>query len=90
MQAMAFLALVLVNLALMIYIGEKIHGWWKERNRLQRLVNGHPEMSGIHPDEDSLFVFESDDSLKAIVLGNDEPGASEPFYVSEEDLEQDS
>ena len=54
-----------------------------------RLVNDHPEMKGVHPDEDSLFVFESDDSLKALVLGNDEPGASEPFDASDEDFEQD-
>ena len=46
-------------------------------------------MKGIHPDEESLFVFESDDSLKALVLSNDEPGTSEPFYVSDEDFDQD-
>ena len=50
-------------------------------------MNRHPEMQGVHPDEDSLFVFESDDSLKALVLNNEEPGASEPFYGSEEDLD---
>ena len=36
-----------------------------------------------------FFVFESDDSLKALVLSNDEPGTSEPFYVSDEDFDQD-
>lgn len=89
MQAMELLALVLVNLALLIYLSEKASGWWKERRRLDRLVNDHPEMKGIHPDEESLFVFESDDSLKALVLSNDEPGTSEPFYVSDEDFDQD-
>ncbi len=89
MQAMEFLALVLVNLALLIYVSEKAAGWWKERRRLDRLVNDHPEMKGIHPDEESLFVFESDDSLKALVLGNDEPGSSEPFYVSDDELDQE-
>ena len=89
MQAMEFLALVLVNLALLIHLSEKVSGWWTERRRLDRLVTDHPEMKGIHPDEESLFVFESDDSLKALVLSNDEPGTSEPFYVSDEDFDQD-
>ena len=53
------------------------------------LVNDHPEMKGLDPDEESLFVFESDVSLKAFVLNNDEPGKNEPFYVTEEDLDQD-
>ena len=56
---------------------------------MSRLINDHPEMKGIHPDNDSLFVFESDDSLRALVLGNDDPGSSEPFYASEEELDQD-
>ena len=89
MQALEFTALVLVNLALLVYLTEKGHGWWRERRRMGRLVNAHPEMKGVHPDEDSLFVFESDDSLKALVLGNDEPGTSEPFDASDEDFEQD-
>ena len=40
-------------------------------------------MKGVHPDEDGLFVFESDDSLKVLVLENDQPGSDEPFYVTE-------
>jgi hypothetical protein len=46
-------------------------------------------MKGVHPDEDGLFVFESDDSLKVLVLENDEPGVDEPFYVREEDFEEE-
>ena len=87
MHALEYVALVLVNVALVIHLGEKVFRFWRERRRLQRLVNRHPEMQGVHPDEDSLFVFESDDSLKALVLNNEEPGASEPFYGSEEDLD---
>ncbi|MGC6483421.1 MAG: hypothetical protein ACON4T_07655 [Synechococcus sp.] len=86
MQALEVVALVLVNVALVIHLCEKGVGVWRERRRLHRLVNRHPEMQGVHPDEDSLFVFESDDALKALVLDNDEPGASEPFDVSDEDL----
>ena len=86
MQALECVTLVLVNVALVLYLCEKGMGFWRERRRLHRLVNRHPEMQGIHPDEDSLFVFESDDSLKALVLNNEEPGSSEPFYGNEEDL----
>ena len=89
MQALEFLALVLVNLALTVYLAEKGFKFWKERRRLNRLVNQHPEMQGVHPDEDGLFVFESDDSLKVLVLENDQPGSDEPFYVTEEDLEEE-
>ena len=89
MHVLIVLALGLLNLSLLVYLGEKIYAWIKMRSRLQRLVNNHPEMNGIHPDEDSLFVFESDDALKALVLGNEKPGSSEPFYASEEDLDDD-
>ena len=89
MQALEFLALALVNLALIVYLFEKGFNFWKENRRLKRLVNQHPEMQGVHPDEDGLFVFESDDSLKVLVLENDQPGADEPFYVREEDLEEE-
>ena len=89
MQALEFLALVLVNLALTVYLAEKGFKFWKEHRRLERLVNQHPEMEGVHPDEDGLFVFESDDSLKVLVLENDQPGTDEPFYVTEEDLEEE-
>ena len=75
MQALEFLALVLVNLALTVYLVEKGTKFWREKRRLKRLVNHHPEMKGVHPDEDGLFVFESDDSLKVLVLENDQPGS---------------
>ena len=80
---------MLVNLAVTVYLVEKGTKFWKERRRLKRLVNQHPEMNGVHPDEDGLFVFESDDSLKMLVLENDQPGSDEPFYVTEEELEED-
>ena len=89
MQALEFLALALVNLALIVYLFEKGFNFWKENRRLKRLVNQHPEMQGGHPDEDGLFVFESDDSLKVLVLENDQPGSDEPFYVTEEDHEDE-
>ena len=78
MQALEFPALVLVNLALTVYLVEKGTKFWREKRRLKRLVNQHPEMKGVHPDEDGLFVFESDDSLKVLVLENDQPVLMSP------------
>ena len=49
MQALEFLALVLVNLALTVYLVEKGTKFWREKRRLKRLVNHHPEMKGVHP-----------------------------------------
>jgi hypothetical protein len=79
----------LVDLALLVYLVEKGSGFVRERRKITRLVNHHPEMRGIDPEEDSLFVFESDDSLKDFVLQNNEPGIDEPFYVQDDELDQD-
>ena len=81
--------LVLVDLALMIYLVEKGSGFVRERRKIARLVNRHPEMQGVHPEQDDLFVFESDECLKDFVLQNNEPGIDEPFYVQDDELDQD-
>ena len=89
MQILESFTLVLVDLALMVYLVEKGSGFVRERRKISRLVNRHPEMKGVHPDDDDLFVFESDDCLKDFVLQNNEPGMDEPFYVSDDELDQD-
>lgn len=86
MQFLECVALVLVIFALTVHLYEKGWNYWRDRRRLARLVNDHPEMDGVDPDEDSLFVFESDDTLKTLVLNNEEPGSNEPFDASEEDI----
>ena len=73
MQILEMVTLVLVDLALLVYLVEKGSGFVRERRKITRLVNHHPEMRGIDPEEDRLFVFESDDSLKDFVLQNNEP-----------------
>lgn len=88
MQILEMVTLVLVDLALLVYLVEKGSGFVRERRKITRLVNHHPEMRGIDPEEDSLFVFESDDSLKDFVLQNNEPGIDEPFYVQDDELDQ--
>ena len=89
MQILERVTLVLVDLALLVYLIEKVSGFVRERRKISRLVNHHPEMLGVNPDEDGLFVFESDDRLKDFVLQNNEPGTDEPFYVQDEDLDED-
>lgn len=81
MQALMFLTLVLVNLALMVHLTEKAFGFWKKWKNHKLLVNDHPEMNAVDPDQ-GLMAFESDDLTRAFVLDNDEPGVSEPFLVS--------
>lgn len=89
MRILEMITLVLMDLALLVYLVEKGSGFVRERRKISRLVNHHPEMRGVHPDEDGLFVFESDDRLKDFVLQNNEPGADEPFYVEDEELDED-
>ena len=89
MRILEMITLVLMDLAFLVYLVEKGSGFVRERRKISRLVNHHPEMRGVHPDEDGLFVFESDDRLKDFVLQNNEPGADEPFYVEDEELDED-
>ena len=81
MQALIFLALILSNIALIIHLAEKAINIKKKFKNHQLLVNNHPEMDAVDP-EQGLMAFESDDITRAFVLDNDEPGASEPFLVS--------
>ena len=89
MQILEMVTLVLVDLALLVYLVEKGSGFVRERRKITRLVNRHPEMRGVHPEQEDLFVFESDDCLKDFVLQNNEPGMDEPFYVPDDELDQD-
>ena len=81
MQALVFLGLVLGNLALLVHLSEKailLRKRWKDH---KLLVNNHPEMKSVDPDQ-GLLAFKSDDMIRAFVLDNEKPGISEPFYVS--------
>ena len=86
MQVLTFLALVLVNIALLIHLTEKLLSYRKRWRDNKLLVNNHPEMKSVDPKQ-GLLAFKSDDLIRAFVLDNEEPGISEPFYVS--DLESD-
>ena len=89
MQILQMVTLVMVDLALMVYLAEKGSAFVRERRKISRLVNRHPEMHGVHPENDDLFVFESDACLRDFVLQNNEPGMDEPFYVPEDELDQE-
>ena len=82
MRALLFLGLVLVNLALLVHLSEKALRFRKRWKDHKLLVNNHPEMKSVDP-EQGLLAFESDDLIRAFVLDNEEPGISEPFYVSD-------
>ena len=82
------MAVVLVNLALIFYLGEKVFSYWKRFKDLKNLVNDHPEMRSVEP-EQGLLGFESDDVIRALVLDNDEPGESEPYLATLNEEEED-
>ena len=87
MQALVFLGLVLSNLVLLMHLSEKailLRKRWKD-HRL--LVNNHPEMKSVDPDQ-GLLAFKSDDMIRAFVLDNEKPGISEPFYVSDHEADE--
>ena len=88
MKALILVAVVLVNLALIFYLGEKVFGYWKRFKDLKNLVNDHPEMRSVDP-EQGLLGFESDDVIRALVLDNDEPGESEPYLATLNEEEED-
>ena len=88
MNSLIFLALVLINLALIFYLCEKLFSYLKRYTNHKKLVNDHPEMKSIDP-ERGLMEFESDDVIRSLVLDNDEPGASEPYLATLNEEDED-
>jgi hypothetical protein len=88
MKVLILLAVVLVNLALIIHLSEKVFSYWKRIKDHKNLVNDHPEMKSVDP-EQGLLGFESDDVIRALVLDNDEPGESEPYLATLNEEEED-
>ena len=88
MKTLIVLALVLINLALIFHLGEKLFNYWKKYTDHKKLVNDHPEMKSIDP-ERGLMGFESDDVIRSLVLDNDEPGASEPYLATLNEEDED-
>ena len=87
MRALVFVGLVLVNLALLVHLLEKAFRLRKRWKDHKLLVNNHPEMKSVDPKQ-GLLAFKSDDLIRAFVLDNEEPGISEPFYVSDHESDE--
>ena len=62
----------------------KVLGYRKRWRDNRLLVNNHPEMKLVDPGQ-GLMSFESDDVTRAFVLDNNEPGASEPFLIRDDE-----
>ena len=62
MRALLFLGLVLVNLALLVHLSEKALRFRKRWKDHKLLVNNHPEMKSVDP-EQGLLAFKSDDMI---------------------------
>ena len=77
MQALVCLGLMLGNLSLLVHLSEKairLRKSWKD-HRL--LVNNHPEMKSVDPNQ-GLLAFKSDDLIRAFVLDNQEQASVSP------------
>ena len=52
-------------------------------------MGGHPEMRGVDLERDDLVYFEADQTIRDIVLNNNEAGTNDPFlgdlYLLDED-----
>ena len=87
MRALVFVGLVLVNLALLVHLSEKAVRLRKRWKGHKRLVNNHPEMKSVDPNQ-GLLAFKSDDLIRAFALDNAEPGISEPFYGTDRESDE--
>ena len=54
MQSLIFLALALVNIALLVHLTEKVLGYRKRWRDNRLLVNNHPEMKLVDPGHERL------------------------------------
>ena len=87
MRALVFVGLVLVNLALLVHLSEKAFRLRQRWKGHKRLVNNSPEMKSVDPNQ-GLLDFKSDNLIRAFILDNQEPGISEPFYVSDHESDE--
>lgn len=81
MTLLLVINLLLVAVILIDYVVRQVLervGHWR---RVQKMLSGHPEMKGIHPDQDGLVVFDIDEDLGSFILDNEAPGENRPFRV---------
>ena len=81
MTLLLVINLLLVAVVLIDYVVRQVMERVGEWQRVQRMLSGHPEMKGVHPDQDGLMVFDIDEDLASFILDNDDPGENRPFRV---------
>ena len=81
MTLLLVINLLLVAVVLTDYVVCQVMERVGEWRRVQRMLSGHPEMKGVHPDQDGLMVFDIDEDLASFILDNDDPGENRPFRV---------
>ena len=71
--------LLLASFALLDYLGKLFFERFTEWQEARQLVSGHPEMLGVDLERDDLVYFEADQTIRDIVLNNNEAGTNDPF-----------
>ena len=81
--------LLLVAVILTDYVVRQVLERVGDWRRVQKMLSGHPEMKGVHPDQDGLVVFDIDEDLGSFILDNEDPGENRPFRVVVPDFDDD-
>ncbi len=89
MTLLLWINLVLVAVILADYVVRQVIERIGEWRRLRGLLSGHPEMTGVHPEQYGLMVFEIEEDLASFILDNDAPGQDRPFCVVVPDFDDD-
>ena len=71
--------LLLASSVLLDHLGKLFYERLSEWQEARLLVGGHPEMRGVDLERDDLIYFKADESIREVVLGNDEAGTNDPF-----------
>ena len=71
--------LLLASSVLLDHLGKLFYERLSEWQEARQIVGGHPEMRGVDLELDDLIYFKADESIREVVLGNDEAGTNDPF-----------
>jgi hypothetical protein len=78
--------LLLVSVILVDYIIREAKVRFRDFRQTRRILNEHPEMKGVDPEEEGLLAFGIDEELAAYIMDNDEPGEDMPFGIAVPDV----
>ena len=71
--------LFLASFALLDYLGKLSYEQFTEWYESRQLVSNHPEMRGVDLKRVDLIYFKADQSIRDVVLGNNDAGTNDPF-----------